>query len=59
MKFDIEQAENRKSAERLKTSCPKEQIENTDLLKTVLNKIMATCEKCIKCNFVAPLMVKF
>ena len=27
--------------------------------KTVLNKIMATYEKCIKCNFVAPLMVKF
>ena len=44
MKFDIEQAENRKSAERQKTSFPKEQIENTDLYKPVLNKIMATYE---------------
>ena len=38
-----------------KTSFPKEQIENTDFYKPVLNKIMTTQEQCKKCNFVAPL----
>ena len=39
--------ENTKSAEREKTSFPKEnpfQVENTDLYKPVLNKTMATHE---------------
>ena len=31
-----------KSAERQKTSSPKEWVENTDLYKPVLNKIMTT-----------------
>ena len=35
---------NAKSAERQKTSYPKESIENADLYKPVVNKIMATCE---------------
>ena len=48
------QALNTKSAERQK-SFPKEQIENTDLYKFVLNKIMTTQEQCVKYNFVAPL----
>ena len=38
-----------------KTSFPKEQIENTDFYKPVLNKIMTTQEQCKKYNFVAPL----
>ena len=50
-----EQAGNTKSAERQKTSFPKEQVENTDLYKPVLNKIMTTQDQCIKYNFVAPL----
>ena len=37
-----EQVENTKRAERKKTSFPKEQVENTDLYKPVLNKIMTT-----------------
>ena len=49
------QALNTKSTERQKTSFPKEQIENTDLYKFVLNKIMTTQEQCVKYNFVAPL----
>ena len=35
---------------------PKEQVENADLYKPVLNKIMTTCKKYIKYNFVAPLI---
>ena len=38
----IEQAGNLKSAERQKTSFPKEYVENADLHKPVLNKIMTT-----------------
>ena len=38
-----------------KTSFPKEQIENIDFYKPVLNKIMTTQEQCKKYNFVAPL----
>ena len=41
-----------------KTSFPKEQVENTDLYKPVLNKIMTTQESCVKQNFVAPLRSK-
>ena len=37
-----EQEVNTKSAERQKTSFPKEQAENTGLYKPVLNKIMTT-----------------
>ena len=33
---------NAKSAERQKTSFPKESVENVDLYKPVLNKIMTT-----------------
>ena len=44
-----EQAENKKSAEiqKKKTSFPKEQVENIDLYKPVLNKIMTTREQCV------------
>ena len=38
-----------------KTSFPKEKVENTDLYKPVLNKVMTTQEQCLKQNFVAPL----
>ena len=34
-------------------------VENTDLYKPVLNKIMATCKQCIQKNFVATLNVIF
>ena len=52
-----EQAVNTKRAERQKkTSFPKEQIENTDFYKPVLNKIMTTQKQCVKYNFVAPLI---
>ena len=37
-----EQTVSTKSAERQKTSFPKEWVENTDLYKPVLNKIMTT-----------------
>ena len=47
------QAVNTKRAERQKTSFPKEQIENADLYKFVLNKIMTTQEQCVK--YAAPL----
>ena len=53
-----EQAVTTKSTERQKNSLPKEQVENTDLHKPVLNKIMTTQEQCVKYNFVAPLMSK-
>ena len=38
----IEQAENTISVERQKTSFPKVKVENADLYKHVLNKIMTT-----------------
>ena len=41
---NLDQTENTKSTERQKTSLPKEQIENTDLYKPVLTKIMTTQE---------------
>ena len=46
-----------KSAERQKTSFPKEWVENTDLYKPVLNKIMTTQDQCVRYNFVAPLTI--
>ena len=33
----------------------KESVENTDLTKSVLNKIMTTTKLCVKYNFVVPL----
>ena len=42
-------------AERQKSSFPKEQVENTDLYKPELNKIMTSQDYCVKYNFVAPL----
>ena len=51
----LEQAVNEKSAEIQKTSFPNKQIENADLYKPVLNKIMTIQEQCVKYNFVAPL----
>ena len=54
-----EQAGNTKSAERQKTSFPKEQVENTDLCKPILNKIMNTQEQSVKYDFVAPLRFKW
>ena len=50
-----EQAVITKNAERQKTSLPKEQVENTDLHKPLLNKIMTTQDQCVKYNFAAPL----
>ena len=55
IKSKSEQAVNTKSAESQKISFPKEQIENTDLYKPVLNEIMTKKEQCVKYNFVAPL----
>ena len=55
--LNSEQAVITKSAERQKTSFPREQVEHTDLYKPVLNKIMATQEQQVKYNFVAPLNV--
>ena len=40
---NLEQTENNKRGERQKkTSFPKEKVENTDLYKPVLNKVMTT-----------------
>ena len=36
---------------------PKEQVENEDFHKPVLNKVMTTRQKFIKYNFVAPLKI--
>ena len=36
------------------TSFPKESVENADLYKPVLNKVITTHEKCMKYNFKAP-----
>ena len=52
-----EQAENTKCAERQKTNFPKEKVDNTDLYKPVLNKIMTKQEQCVKYNFEAPLNI--
>ena len=52
-----EQTVSTKSAERQKTSFPKEWVENTDLYKPVLNKIMTTQDQCVRYNFVAPLTI--
>ena len=43
IRSNSEQTENTKSAERQKkASFPKEKVENTDLYKFVLNKVMTT-----------------
>ena len=42
IELDTEQTENTKCAERQKTSFPKESVENADLYKSVLNKIIIT-----------------
>ena len=42
IELDTEQTENTKCAERKKTSFPKESVENADLYKSVLNKIIIT-----------------
>ena len=47
-----------KSTERPKTSFLKETLENADLHKAVLNKIMTAQGQCVKYNFVAPLTLK-
>ena len=44
IEFKIEQTGNTKIAERQKTSFPKESVENADLYKPVLIKIMTTNE---------------
>ena len=44
IKFNTEQAENIKSAERRKTKFLKESVENAGFYKPVLNKIMTTHE---------------
>ena len=44
IKFNTEQAEKIKSAERRKTKFLKESVENADFYKPVLNKIMTTHE---------------
>ena len=50
------QVENTKSAEKQKTCFPKESVENADLHKLVLNKIMTTNNNATNKNFVAPLI---
>ena len=40
-----------------KTSFLKEQVENTDLYKPVLNKVMTSQEQCVKYNFMVPLII--
>ena len=52
--MELEQAEKTESTERQKDCFPKESVENTDLTKSVLNKIMATTKLCVKYNFVVP-----
>ena len=42
MKLTLKHRKQRKQKKTKKTSSPKEQVENTDLNKPVLNKIMAT-----------------
>ena len=54
IEFDTEQAENTKALKDKKTSFPKESLENADLYKPVLNKIMTTHEQYVKYNFVVP-----
>ena len=46
---------NAESTERRKTSFRKEIVENANLDKLVLNKIMSTQEQRVKYNFIAPL----
>ena len=46
----------KKSTELRKTGFLKETVENADLHKAVLNKIMTTQEYCVKYDFVAPLL---
>ena len=53
--FDSKQ----KSTIRRKTSFPKGIVENEDLLKPILNKIIITQEKCVKYDFIAPLSFWF
>ena len=48
---------NTESTDRRKTSFPKEIVENADLHKTALSKIIITQEKCVNYDFVAPLIV--
>ena len=48
-------AKNAESTERRKTSFRKEIVENANLDKLVLNKIMSTQEQRVKYNFIAPL----
>ena len=48
-------SKHKKHRKTKKTSFPKEQIENRDLYKPVLNKIMTAQEQCVKYNFAAPL----
>ena len=49
-----EQAQNSENTKR-QTSFPEEMVENADLPKPILKKIMTPYEKCVKYNFVAPL----
>ena len=57
IRSNSEQTENTKSAERQKkASFPKEKVENTDLYKFVLNKVMTTQGWYVKQNFAAPLI---
>ena len=49
---------NAKTAERQKPSFPKESVENADLYKPVLSKIMTRLEQSMKYNFATPLMHK-
>ena len=47
------------STERQKTNFLKVQVENLDIYKSLVNKIMTTHEQCMKYNFVAPLNAWF
>ena len=45
--MELEQAEKTESTERQKDCFPKESVENTDLTKSELNKIMTTTKLCV------------
>ena len=45
---------NTDSTERRKTNFPKEIVENADLHKSIVNKIMTTQEKWVDYDFIAP-----
>ena len=52
-------SQNAQNIEIQKTSFLQGQVENRDLNKSVLKRLMTTYKECIKCTFVDPLMKRF